>query len=199
MLFGLQSLLLSPEYVFCVRGTLFFYNYVVKYTYQSKRSFQMANLNMYDEVVSRYYESIRMYCLEKLRNNESAKDCTQEVFLLLHKKWNTLKGYDNISAWLHRTADNIMNNMKRKSFHEIPTDNEELDIPVTENFYEGNDLLDIIGAEDYNLLLNYYIAGTDKKVIADKIGISEVHLRKRIERIKNKINKYLSKSDNNQQ
>ena len=157
----------------------------------------MANLNMYDEVVTRYYESIRMYCLEKLRNNESAKDYTQEVFLLLHKKWNTLKGYDNISAWLHRTADNIMNNMKRKSFHEIPTDNEELDIPVTENFYEGNDLLDIIGAEDYNLLLNYYIAGTDKKVIADKMGISEVHLRKRIERIKNKINKYLSKSDNN--
>ena len=159
----------------------------------------MANLNMYDEVVSRYYESIRMYCLEKLRNNESAKDCTQEVFLLLYKKWNTLKGYDNISVWLHRTADNIMRNMKRKSFHEIPTDNEELDIPVTENFYEGNNLLDIIGAEDYNLLLNYYIAGTDKKVIADKMGISEVHLRKRIERIKNKINKYLSKSDNNQQ
>ncbi len=45
-------------------------------------------------------------------------------------------------------------------------------------------------------LLNYYIAGTDKKVIADQMGISEVHLRKRI---KNKINKYLSKSDNNQQ
>ena len=45
-------------------------------------------------------------------------------------------------------------------------------------------IIDIVGQDDFNLLMNYYIAREDPKVIAENYGISESTLRKRIQRIK---------------
>lgn len=149
----------------------------------------MSKDNIYDEVVTKYYENIRMYCLARLHDNETAKDCTQEVFLLLYKKWNDIKSYENISAWLHITADNIMKNAKRKNIREVPTENEQLDVPVTENFHEGNDILDLLGTYDYNLLLYHYQCGIPVNELAKKLGVSESKVRKRLERAKIKLNK----------
>lgn len=155
----------------------------------------MSSNSIYNEMIKRYYKPIFAYCLVKLKNKASAEDCTQEVFLWLYKKWGSIKNFDNINAWLHRTADNVIKKYISRNAKETPIPDDILDIPIQENFFDGNDIAVLIGKDDYDLLLNYYIAGKSSKEIADDLSISETVLRKRIQRIRDKIKKHLYKGD----
>lgn len=155
----------------------------------------MSNNSIYNEMIKKYYKTIFAYCFVRLKNKASAEDCTQEVFLLLYKKWGSVKNFDNINAWLHRTADNVMKKYISRNVKESPMPDDILDIPIQENFFDGNNVFDLIGKDDYDLLLNYYIAGKNLKEIADELGVSEIVLRKRIQRIRDKIKKHLYKGD----
>lgn len=141
--------------------------------------------NMFDEIAEQYYNSIFRYCCVKLSDEHAAKDCTQEVFMILFEKLDKLKLSENIRAWLYRTADNVMKNYRKKHKETVPYDDVT---EVSEDVYSvETPFEDIISEEEYELLKAYYIDGEDIEIISQRLGISKTATAQRIHRIKAKI------------
>ena len=143
--------------------------------------------NTFDEIAEQYYTSIFKYCYVKLDDEHSAKDCTQEVFLILYKKMDKLKLSENIRAWLYRTADNVMRNYRKKSRNSVPLD--DLSETTEDTYSVEMPFEEIITQDEYELLNFYYINGDSIETISKQLGISKDAVYQRIHRIKTKIEK----------
>lgn len=143
--------------------------------------------NTFDEIAEQYYTSIFKYCCVKLSDEHSAKDCTQEVFLILYKKMDKLKLSENIRAWLYRTADNVMRNHRKKNRNSVPLD--DLDETTEDTYSVEMPFEEIITQEEYELLNSYYINGDSIETISKQLCISKDAVYQRIHRIKTKIEK----------
>ena len=142
--------------------------------------------DIFDDIVRKYYQSIYNYCYIKLRYEFAAKDCTQEVFLVMHKKRDGLNISESIKAWLYKTAQNIIKNYIKNTREFIPIENCE-NISQPENMNEETAFDGIVSEEEEKLLTAYYIDGRDIKTISDMTNISEAALYKRLQRIRKKI------------
>lgn len=142
--------------------------------------------NIFDEIVRTYYQSIYKYCYIKLRDKYAAEDCTQEVFLVMHKKREKLIISENIKSWLYKTAQNIIKNYIKNNIEFVPIEKCE-NISQPENMNEETAFEGIISQEEEKLLTAYYIDGTDIGTISDMTNTSEAALYKRLQRIRKKI------------
>ena len=65
----------------------------------------MLDKKVIEEISAKYYKDIYSYCLSHLIGSATAaEDITQEVFLLLQQKSETLENR-NIKSWLFKTAE----------------------------------------------------------------------------------------------
>lgn len=145
-----------------------------------------------NKVIEQYYQSIYNYCYAKLNfNHANAEDCTQEVFLILMKKYERLNLSDNVKIWLYRTADNVIKAYRRKNMVSDKTlDIDEIDIVVNNDFeiVDDNRIFDNISDEDYKLLEAYYSSEYgDKEEVASRFNLTIHNLYKRIHKIKSKL------------
>lgn len=145
-----------------------------------------------NKVIEQYYQSIYNYCYAKLNfNHANAEDCTQEVFLILMKKYERLNLSDNVKIWLYRTADNVIKAYRRKNMVSDKTlDIDEIDIAVNNDFeiVDDNRIFDNISDEDYKLLEAYYSSEYgDKEEVASRFNLTIHNLYKRIHKIKSKL------------
>lgn len=148
--------------------------------------------NIFNEIAERYYNDIYKYCCVRLDNEHAAKDCTQEVFLILYRKMDKLKLSENVRAWLYRTADNVMKNYRRKNKTTVSLD--DLNETTEDNYSVETPFEDIISKNEYELLDSYYIKDEDIEHISKRLGISKAAAFQRIHRIKSKIEKkYIQK------
>lgn len=59
-----------------------------------------------DSIIAEHYKTVLKYCSKHLHGDiHAAEACTQEVFLLLYQKVNSLDMTKDIRPWLYRTAD----------------------------------------------------------------------------------------------
>jgi len=156
----------------------------------------MKQDDVFDDIANKYYQSIYNYCFVRLNNEQSAKDCTQEIFLIMYKKMDKLDLSENIRAWLYRTAENIIKNYLKNIKYNLSTDDENTpEIAVEDTYNEEQPLKGIINSDELSLLTSYYIDGTDISTISKKTGKSESAIYKRLERLKSKIRKNIYKDD----
>jgi len=67
-----------------------------------------------ENISEQYYMLIYKYCYIRLESkNMYSYDITNEVFVLLCEKWDSLKK-ENVRAWLYRTADILLKAFFRK-------------------------------------------------------------------------------------
>lgn len=152
----------------------------------------------FDEIAEKNYQSIYNYCRVKVNDEHGAKDCTQEVFLILYKKMDKLKLSENVRAWLYRTADNVIRNYNRKNKNKniIPLDDDEVNALSSEDEYSiERPLEDIINDDELELLNEYYINGEAIASISKKNKKTEAAILKRMQRIKMRIRNYLHEND----
>ncbi len=143
--------------------------------------------NTFDEIAKQYYQAIFRYCLVRLDDEQTAYDCTQDVFLTLYRKMDKLKLSENVRAWLYRTADNVMKNYRRKN--KIVVSIDELN-EATEDIYSIEaPFEETITKDEYELLDSYYIKGENIGNISKRLGISKAAASQRLCRIKSKIEK----------
>lgn len=138
-----------------------------------------------------YYETVFRYCRVRLNGDlHAAQDCTQEVFLVLHKKLKKLVDLDSILPWLYQTADREIKNYRRK--HPAMIDIDELaDLAAPQQEDSPLDILD----EEERKLVDLYYGGADKYAIAKNLGISLDVLYKRMHRIRKKLKENLDNTD----
>ena len=145
---------------------------------------------IYEDIMRKHYDNVLHYCNARLNGNvQAAKDCTQEVFLILYQKMNKLNLSLNIQGWLYQTADREIKAYIRK--HPMTVDIDEVPEQVDETAFIGDvNILDELTEEERQLTVEYY-SGEDKNVIAQRNGITLSALYSRIRNIKQKLRKLL--------
>ena len=74
-----------------------------------------------ENAAEKYHQAIYRYCLGLLNGDVSAaEDCTQEVFLLLLEKKDSLDFDVNIRGWLYASANRIVKDyLKQERYTKI--------------------------------------------------------------------------------
>lgn len=148
----------------------------------------------FDDIFKAYYEKILNFCYAKIGDKQLAEDCTQEVFLAFSKKFHSLKLSTNISAWLYGAAKNEIKRCLRKNRHvreNVPLDDSDAVVQACDQ--NSGILENILTAEEYHTLEEYYINGEDISRITADNNVSASAMYQRIHRIKQKIIKNYDK------
>lgn len=93
------------------------------------------------------------FCYLRLGDKELAEDCTQEVFLILAQKMDTLKLSTDISLWLHKTAKLRIMQYYKKHKDYIPLD--EIEDNVQDTTEPLGIFENIITDDEYQTLKEY--------------------------------------------
>ncbi len=138
-----------------------------------------------------YYKTIFQYCRVRLNGDiHAAEDCTQEVFLALHKKLQHLVRLDSILPWLYRAADREIKAYRRKHPETVDIDG----IPEPAESEQVDSPLDILDDEERRIAELYY-GGADKYALAQSLGITLDALYQRMHRIRQKLKEYMDDPD----
>lgn len=148
--------------------------------------------NLCSIIAEKYYKEIYSYCYVKLNFDENAaKDCTQDVFLILIKKKYKLDLSGNIRYWLYKTADKVIKHYwrkEKKQKNRISIDDIEIIDDGGFPTLERDQKLDCLTDEEYKIICEYYNSEYGKRnELARKYGMTIYELYKEIDRIKKKI------------
>ena len=155
---------------------------------------RMAGEDLFEIIVRQYYDSIYRYCFYCLQGDEaSAKDCTQETFLILIEKKRSVDLSGNIEGWLRRTAKNVIRHYLRKE----KKSRGNLDLSQIAELGENDrnierlteeSALDCLTEAELSLLTAYYNAPRgEKSTVAKQHGMTLYALYNEIDRIKKKL------------
>ena len=146
-----------------------------------------------DNIINEYYIEILKYCHKHLHGDmHGAQDCTQEVFLRLHQKINSLNMRLDIRPWLYRTADRVIKEYLRHN-PEVEDVDAIPEIADTTQDEDESPLNCLTGEE--RMLVDDYYSGRDKEKLAAEKGITLKSLYVRICRIRKKLLSELDKSN----
>lgn len=145
-----------------------------------------------DSIIAEHYKPILKYCSKHLHDDvHAAEDCTQEIFLILYEKVNSLDMKKDIRPWLYRTASHVIKTYIRKHPEMVDIDS----IPdIAEETELHESALDVL-SEDELMLIESYYGDKDKSLIAKEKGITLKSLYLKIARIKGKLSAALDKMD----
>jgi RNA polymerase sigma-70 factor (ECF subfamily) len=130
---------------------------------------------------------------------EDQQDLVQEIILQLWKSLNSFEGKSEFSSWMYRVALNtaivFFKKEKRKQDNFTIIKNEPIDNEVYDSekdqqlvhFYKAVNQLTKIEKAIIILLIDGYSG----KKIAENLGLSEVNVRVKIKRTKNKLQKII--------
>ena len=120
------------------------------------------NLKCFEEIVSRYRGYIYGYSLRRLQNPDDAEECSQDVFIRLHKKITQFKGLSSFKTWLFHIARNVCNS-KIRSLATRRTKGEQYDQELSVQF---DALLTEVGTNDLAEKMQQALDGLDEKKLA---------------------------------
>lgn len=127
------------------------------------------------------------------RQPENVRDLYQEIVCALWQAWPRFRGESAEATWVYRVAINTAVTQLRRRRRHVPivrlTDamvaqlTERADEGLTERLYK---LIDSLGMADRSLIM-LYLDGVPSRDVAAITGLSEEAVRKRVERIKQKL------------
>ena len=147
----------------------------------------------FDIIYKTYWQKIYRLCMGFVNDKEWAKDITQDIFIIIYKELPKFRNEASIGTWIFRIATNNCLRQIEKSKKMIKTDlYTEIEdiIPVsiekkTEFLFKCISELPEID----RIIISLELEDTKQSEIAIILGISEVNVRVKIHRIKEKIAK----------
>lgn len=163
---------------------------------------------LFEILYDRFSQMVYNKCLGFSKDEDEAKDLTQDVFLKLFVKLASFKGKSKFSTWLYAfTYNHCVNYVTRNTQKKIQR--ESIDIEIAETVEDGefelynfHDMkveklkkaLELIAPEEKMILLLKYQDYLSIKEIEDVLSISESAVKMRLKRAKDKlINVYNNK------
>lgn len=155
----------------------------------------------YTIIINRFQKQIYLYCYYLLGNKEDAEDAVQEIFI---------KGFENIdkftsnisySAWLYKIAYNHCINLikRRNRFYNVLKQYKNQESQVHEPLYTEiiHELLDQLNLEERHILLLRAVEEYSFEEISIIMDIKTATIRKKYERIRKKLHKFIKKKGRN--
>jgi RNA polymerase sigma factor (sigma-70 family) len=80
----------------------------------------------FNQVVEEYSRKVYALCFRVLRDEEDARDMTQEIFVRVYSKRRSFKGRSSIYTWIYRIALNMcLSHMNKRKVRVIPLEDVE--------------------------------------------------------------------------
>ncbi|MFV0541257.1 MAG: RNA polymerase sigma factor [Aestuariibaculum sp.] len=158
------------------------------------------NTVLFEVLYDRYASLVYNKCYGFAKNEDEAKDLTQDVFLKLFVKLGSFKGTAKFSTWLYAfTYNHCVNYVTRNTakkiekqavdYHEIEdvTDIEDESIIVEMKVENLKKALELISPDEKMILLLKYQDNLSIKDIESVLDIGESAVKMRIKRAKDKL------------
>ena len=140
---------------------------------------------------------LKAYVRSKVRDEASADDVLQEIFLKMHQNLHQLKEEEKAEYWLFRIARNAVNDHFRQRKSQAPpaiavpgplTDEEEQVEALTKEVAQWLPLmLELLPDKYRQALYLTEMEGLSQRELADKLGISYSGAKSRVQRGREKL------------
>jgi len=156
-----------------------------------------------EQLCTEYHEKILRYLYYSLGDEQAARDCTQEVFLVACRKSEELSHHPNPGGFLFQTAKNLCCKVRRENFtqmmKEISIDDKSLDLEHADHEIERvldrqidelayiESVLSKLTDEKRRLYNLYYLNHMSMAQIAKALGAKEPAVRMRFVRLRQEI------------
>ena len=147
----------------------------------------------FEEVYTRFSPGIFRVCMGYVNDHDEAKDLVQETFIAVWKNLSSFRGEANISTWIYRIATNNclrhIERSKRKRTEPLPV--QHADSIEHSKEEKLNYLYQCISEleETDRIIISLVLEELPQAEIATIVGLSEVNIRVRVHRIKDKLSK----------
>lgn len=159
--------------------------------------------SFFEQLCVEYYEKILRYLYASLRDEATAKDCTQDVFLTACQKSELLMQHPNPGGFLFQTAKNLSQKSRRESFSRMLRETSDdvdavevadlnadiitmLDKQIDEQEYIET-VLSQLTNEKRKIYSLYYLDKKSMSEIAGLLGVEEAAVRMRYVRLRREI------------
>jgi len=155
----------------------------------------------FEAAVGKYSPTILKYCYSILCDYHEAQDVTQITFIKVYQKKNHYKESLPLLPWLYKIAYNsCIDTIRKKRLYKLLTGREASSEPSYEIHEEYmsdtlRNALDHLSYKDRALVYSRAVDGFEYAQLAKIYGVSSATLRKRYERAKNKLAKYLTENE----
>jgi RNA polymerase sigma-70 factor (ECF subfamily) len=128
----------------------------------------------FDELFERYKEAIYSVCYRFVRNEEDARDLTQDTFIKIYRNIKNFNGKSKFFTWIYRIAVNTCISFRRKSRNEEEFNNSiskepERNIPLKKAIDDA--LSKLPSRQRMTFILRHYEGYTFEE-ISEIMGIS---------------------------
>ncbi|WP_340076778.1 sigma-70 family RNA polymerase sigma factor [Leptobacterium sp. I13] len=154
----------------------------------------------FDEIYKSYWQKIFRLCMGFVNDFDLAQDLAQETFIIVWQQLPKFKNKSAIGTWIYRIASN---NCLRQLEKEKRIKKSNLPLNLKEETIESNEhqiqmLYQFISElpETDRIIISLELEDIKQAEIAKIVGLSEVYVRVKIHRIKEKLSE---KFKNNEQ
>lgn len=158
---------------------------------------QTGDGQAYQLLFTRYKDPVWSYVYRRVRDQQSASELYQEVFLKVWRFAKTFQTGSKVRPWIYRIASNVIKDRYRKSTREVTT-------TTLEGLTPQGRLHDPIATQDLERAIDQLpdtlkeafllgaLQGLDHKEVADALGISPANARARVSRARIRLRELLS-------
>lgn len=150
------------------------------------------------EMYSAWGPAIYRRCLRLLRDQEAARDATQEVFRKAISSPGKLADPDVAFPFIYRVATNHCLNERRKAGRREETELLELDIPSGHPEFPQRRLVQRVlsrfDTRTQSIAVGVLVDGMEHEEVADALGISRKTVSRKLARFLEHARKYLERS-----
>ncbi|MDZ4710780.1 MAG: RNA polymerase sigma factor [bacterium] len=146
----------------------------------------------FDEIYIKYKQQIFRLCMGYTNDIDSAKDMVQETFIIVWKNLDRFRNESSHGTWIYRIA---VNNCLRHIEKEKKFEKSDMPKVIAEEIYDDkfDDKVKFLYKciselnESERIIISLVLEAMPQSQIASIIGLSEVNVRVRIHRIKEKL------------
>jgi RNA polymerase sigma-70 factor (ECF subfamily) len=153
-----------------------------------KRYVDAADEQAFRELVSLYQPMVFAVCRRVLGTAADAEDATSETFIKLSRHASTIRG--SIGSWLYTCALNVARDQRHAMLARRAREREfsERREPPAEPSFDAdeysllNRCMAELGDQDRDVIALYYFLGLTQEQIAGRYGITQVGVKRRLDR-----------------
>lgn len=154
------------------------------------------------ELYRQYGPAVYRRCLRLLKDQEAARDATQEVFMKLVRDMPKLEDRETVLPWMYRVATNHCLNLRRNS-HRRGEDQSEAELDVASStptdVYPDRALaqsvLSRFDAATQAVAVGVIVDGMEHEEVAAALGVSRRTVARKLERFLENARKYVTRSE----
>ncbi len=145
-----------------------------------------------------HHDQLLAFISKRIKNPHDAEDILQEVFIKILSKIGTLRDSSKLQSWIYQMTRNaIIDYIRRKKYQELEAEISDIEDETDETAMKEATgwigyYVDALPENYREAVVLYEMKGQSQKEIAEKMGISYVNVRSRIQRGRQLLKKNLT-------